>query len=143
MLRAVIFFSYARASPNLKSTKSLADGLKYAFVICFCCVFYFWFGLDDGCVTTGADPLFGGGGETDCDPDHIKKRDALSNTGTVEGFNSDAAFAVKYLWMTAASFLTITFVYILKVGKNNPPQQQPLRVTPVIFGKMGKGTRDT
>ena len=71
-------------------------------------------------MTTGADPLFGGGGETDCDPDRIKERDAFSNTGTVEGFNSDAAFAVKYLWMTAASFLTITFVYILKVGKIIP-----------------------
>lgn len=117
MLGAVIFFSYTAANSNLKSTKSLADGLKYAFVICFCCVFYFWFGLDDGCVTTGADPLFGGGGETDCDPDYTKQRDDLGNAGIAEGFNSDAVFAVQYLWMTTASFLTITLVYIFKVRK--------------------------
>lgn len=117
MLGAVIFFSYTAAISNLKSAEGLANGLKYAFLICFCYVFYFWFGLDDGCVTTGADPLFGGGGETDCDPDYTKQRDDLGNAGIAEGFNSDAAFAVQYLWMTTASFLTITLVYAVKVRK--------------------------
>lgn len=57
LLGAVILLSYAAANSNLKSTKNLANGLKYSFVICFCYVFYHWFGLDDGCVTTGADPI--------------------------------------------------------------------------------------
>ena len=62
--------------------------------------------------------MFGGGGEIDCDPEYMKQRDQLKIAGSARDFNSNAAFAVQYLWMTTVSFLTITLVYIFKIKSN-------------------------
>ncbi|MBL6787521.1 MAG: hypothetical protein ISQ27_05980 [PS1 clade bacterium] len=111
----IIFISYKASDDNLRSATGLANGLKYAFLGCFAWVFYLWLGLDDGCTTTGGDPLFGGGGDIECDDDHQRYRERLNDVGSSRGFNSNAAFAVQYLFMTTASFLTITLVYIFRV----------------------------
>lgn len=115
LLGAVVLFSYYGAKPNLKSTAGLAHGLKTAFFVCFGYVFYLWLGFDDGCVTTGGDRLFGGGGETDCDPNYVKQRDRLDSVEASGSFNSNSVFAVRYLWMVTVSFTTIITFYFLKI----------------------------
>ena len=114
----IIYICYFVSKDSLKSAASLANGLKYAFSACFVWVCYFSLCVDDGCVTTGADPLFGGGGETHCDPEYVEQRDQLYIAGSARGFNSNAAFAVQYLWMTTVSFLTITLDDIFKIKPN-------------------------
>jgi len=112
LLGSIVFVSYY-FSKNLTDPAKLANALKGAICVCFIWVFYFWFGLDDGCTSSGGDGLFTSG-DKECDPDYIKSTDSLEAKGIKLGFNSNAGFAAQYLWMVSASFTTTLAVYCFK-----------------------------
>ena len=112
LLGLIVFVSY-NVAKKLTDPVKLANVLKVTICICFIWVFYLWFGLDDGCTSSGGDGLFTSG-EKDCDPDYIKAKEALKNKGVELGFNSNAGFAAQYLWMVGAGFVTTLTVYFVK-----------------------------
>ena len=116
LLGAIVFLSYNFAK-GLSDPASLAKVLERTIIICFVWVFYFWFGLDDGCTSSGGDGLFTSG-EVECDPDFVKAGDVLEKKGAELGFNSNAGFAAQYLWMVSASFVTTLTVYFFKNRKH-------------------------
>ena len=112
LLGLIVVVSY-NVAKELTDPVKLANVLKVTICICFIWIFYFWFGLDDGCTSSGGDGLFTSG-EKDCDPDYIKAKEALKNKGVELGFNSNAGFAAQYLWMVGAGFVTTLTVYFVK-----------------------------
>ena len=115
LLGLIVLVSY-NVAKKLTDPVKLINVLKVIICVCFIWVFYFWFGLDDGCTSSGGDGLFTTG-EMDCDPDYIQTKEALRNKGAELGFNSNAGFAVQYLWMVGAGLLTTLTVYLVKNRK--------------------------
>ena len=73
---------------------------------------YLSFGLDDGCTTIGADPLFGGGGEVECDPDYVNSADQAKEIANKNSFNKDSLFAVNFIVLCFTSYLSIVAGYL-------------------------------
>lgn len=115
LLGLIIWISYNVAKKIIDPVK-LANVLKVTICVCFIWVFYLWFGLDDGCVSSVGDGLYTSG-EVHCGPDYINVRDALDKKGTKLNFNANAGFAVQYLWMVSAGFVTTLVVYFFKIRK--------------------------
>ena len=87
------------------------------YLIGFMCFSFFWslyykFGLDDGCVTVGGDPLFGGGGEIECDDDYQQVKDRKSEIASKNSFTSNAFFAAELFLMIIISNVFILIGYI-------------------------------
>ena len=87
------------------------------YLIGFMCFSFFWslyykFGLDDGCVTVGGDPLFGGGGEIECDDDYQQVKDRKSEIASKNSFTSNAFFAAELFLMIIISSLFIFIGYV-------------------------------
>ena len=73
---------------------------------------YLSYGLDDGCTTIGADPLFGGGGEVECDPDYVNSADQAKEIANKNSFNKDSLFAVNFIVLCFTSYLSIVAGYL-------------------------------
>ena len=90
----VVFF-YVRGEDKHPSN---ITKIAYVFLnIIFVWTFYLKLGLDDGCTTHGADPLFGGGGYEVCDNDFVKMSETNAEIADLRGFSSDTLFAAEML----------------------------------------------
>lgn len=69
-------------------------------------------GLNNGCQTIGADPLFGFGGYEECDPDFKNPADQAKEIANKNLFNKESLFAVNFIILCLISYLTIITGYL-------------------------------
>ena len=68
-------------------------------------------GLDSGCYVVGSDPLFGGGGYQECEPDYEKQVIKAEAAAAIYNFNSKAYFAAKFFVLSIFASLIICLGY--------------------------------
>ena len=93
----IIFYIVLQVYDNDKGINSYIFGLNILVAIMFARGIFIAMGMDDGCRTINADPVFGGGGEVVCDHDYIKQKDTIKLNSAGKKFNSDAVFMAGFI----------------------------------------------
>jgi len=91
----VAFFYFKRNGSSHIS--KIATVSCWFFIAMYLWSLYFSLGLDDGCRTVDGDPLFGGGGYEECDPDFINQKDQYGEVSKEHGLKTEAIFATELI----------------------------------------------
>jgi hypothetical protein len=111
----IIVICWISCTANLRHISGLKSGFNTSLILSFCFLMYSWLKLDDGCTTVNSDPLFGGGGDIDCIEDYETEKDHFAKMGVNSGFNVEAFYAIRFLWMVFLSCIVISWYYWLRV----------------------------
>ena len=117
----IIFYIVIQVYDNDKGINSYIFGLNILVAIMFARGIFFAMGMDDGCRTINADPVFGGGGEVVCDHDYIKEKDTIKLNSAGKKFNSDAVFMAGFIVRSILAHIMFGWLYcifILKILEN-------------------------
>ena len=106
----VAFFSYVAGKEIIFN--NIFTSFVWSTAIIHLLILYFSYGLDDGCTTIGADPLFGGGGDVECDPDYKRSIDQAEEIANKSSFNKESLFAINFLILCLTSYLSIVASYL-------------------------------
>ena len=106
----VAFISYVATKET--NFNDIFTSLIWSTAIIHLLSLYLSYGLDDGCTTIGADPLFGGGGEVECDPDYVNSADQAKEIANKNSFNKVSLFAVNFIVLCFTSYLSIVAGYL-------------------------------
>lgn len=120
LLFVLIFLPYwlARKLTEKQNKSMISFVFLGTLILCLLWNLYFYFGLDDGCKTFGTDPLFGGGGYRDCDPDYISEVAHIKSLMHSRMFNTDSYYAVQFIWMSFLAYASLVIsLYVLKNKK--------------------------